>query len=703
MREAAHITTMTGIESVKTVAVVGAGSWGTAVAKAVGETYPRIDVIMWALEKEVVASINSRHENARYLPGIVLPPSIRATGVIRDAVGGADIVLVATPSKAVYEISQKIGKCMRAGAAVGYLSKGFCKIQSEIFTISQTIERAIPALKGRTVAISGPSHAEEVCRRYHTCLNIGGRHAGDRALITALLSGEYLACREREDVIGVELGGTLKNPAAIAAGMISVLPACGDNLSGALISEALKEMIGLGAIFNVKPETMIDISGLGDLVATALSDHSRNRRFGKDIASKIMHGGRALGLIDRIVLRVRPQSVIGRMSEKLNYLAEGAYAIEPLIELAQSVDLPIPVYRSLYEVLMNKKDPSLLIETIKNPAKFEELYSKTKIHLSGRRRGLERLRGNVFKDIIMRKTMEKLIPTASPDPGMDREVILGRLTGCIAVMDDIHDRECKKELRIIDSMRSGDYASGLRRLVEHYVDIVTDRFSPFFFWIAVIYLYLCSLMNVFRGRRGTIAVRGYPAELKKAVVSAHVLYLAPRKGNLDFLYYLLAIVKKGLPVPRFYVPSEAVTGAYMRWLVRRAGGFIVDCARLVNPVYRETLSQYLSVLISNGIPLLYFPSFRPGEGYDPAVHELYSKVIENLYANTIEIAAVPVVASFDRDPGTSRIGDIHLGSALSGRADIHISRVMRLSEFTRSAELLKTVPAAVERAWGRGE
>ena len=135
--------------------------------------------------------------------------------------------------------------------AVGFLTKGFCKIQNEVLTISQAIERAIPALAGKVVAISGPSHAEEVSRRYHTCLNVGGQCAETRTVMAHLLDSEYVQCRETDDIRAVEVGGTLKNPAAIAAGMISALPRCGDNLAGALISEALREMVRLGELFGV--------------------------------------------------------------------------------------------------------------------------------------------------------------------------------------------------------------------------------------------------------------------------------------------------------------------------------------------------------------------------------------------------------------------------------------------------------------------
>ena len=333
----------------------------------IAENYPNIIIKFWSYEKSAANSINLRNQNLDYLPGVKLPVNIKATTSLKDSIENSDAIILATPSKVIPDMIGRLIKKMKTPVPIAYLTKGFCRVNHEVLTISQTISRLMPEYKNRVVSIYGPSHAEEVVKRYHTCLNIAGKSEDDRALFCNLLNCSYLQCRETEDIIGVDVGGTLKNPAAIAAGMISKLPDCGDNLSGALMAESLKEMISLGTAMGGELETIVDISGAGDLVATSLSEHSRNRRFGKDISSQIIDKGSSLGFTDRIYLRFKPEFVLEKMSKNLHYLAEGAYAIEPLIELAEKKNIAIPVYRSLYEVLLNKKDPSLLIETIKNP------------------------------------------------------------------------------------------------------------------------------------------------------------------------------------------------------------------------------------------------------------------------------------------------------------------------------------------------
>jgi glycerol-3-phosphate dehydrogenase (NAD(P)+) len=680
------------MRQIKKIAMIGAGSWGTAVAKNIAESKPHLTVVMWAYEKSVAASINSVHENTEFLPGVKLPANIIATNVLKDAVDGSDVVILSTPSKAALDISQKMARYIAADMHVAFLTKGFCKIQGEVLTISQTMERAIPQMAGKIVAISGPSHAEEVSQRYHTCLNVGSRSAESRGVIAELLNSEYVQARETEDIRAVEVGGTLKNPAAIAAGMISALPRCGDNLAGALISEALKEMVRLGKLFGISEEGIIDISGLGDLVATALSVHSRNRRFGSDIAGQIKKKGRTLNLWDRIVLRVRPSSVIERMSGKMNYLAEGAYAIEPLIELAESAHVSIPVYRSLYEVLLNKKDPSLLIETIKNPAKFDELFFNTKIQISDRKRGLEELKGAVFRDMIITSTMDKFVSKQGTQllPYLPDDVISSIREHASVVTND-------REKQIINNLTKDSYAESLRSLIELHVDGITDNYSPVFKWIIMVFLFLIRALNTVLGKKGRLMASGHMAEIKKLSKSVNVLYVNSSAGIFDPFMIMLSIVKKGLPFPRFFVSSE-VAGLRDRFILKRCGGFVVDRSRLDDDLYRETLVQYLSTMAGHGVPMLYTAPYKQGQQV-AARDEFLSAITECLYKHTAEVALVPVEVSYLGKPAELENGTIRYRDLLTDVTHVNFSRPLLLSEYTKRPHMIMGIPSTVMGTW----
>jgi glycerol-3-phosphate dehydrogenase len=680
---------------INTIAIVGAGSWGTAVAKNIAESKTHLAVRMWAYEKQVVSSINSNHENVEFLPGIKLPHNITATGDIREAVEGADVVILATPSKAAYDISRKMSPFMADDAYVGFLTKGFCKIDGQVCTISQAMERAAPKFQGRIVAISGPSHAEEVCRRFHTCLNAGSQSAEAREIMAELLTSEYVQCRVTEDIRAVEVGGTLKNPAAIAAGMISVLPRCGDNLSGALMSEALKEMARLGREFGISMESMIDISGLGDLVATSLSPHSRNRRFGRDIANQIMKKGTTLGLWDRLVLRVRPASVIERMSGKLNYLAEGAYAIDPLIELAEARDVPIPVYRSLYEVLLNKKDPSLLIETIKNPDRFNEIFFNTKVQVSNKKRGLEGVRGGVFREMIVARTLDKFVAKQDNrilpyEPAAVMEAL--RAHGAPAGHAD------DGEEKIVRELTRDNFDESVRRLAGLYIDAMTDKYTPAFRWILMFFLLSRYYLNRFMGKSSRLLTAGHADEIRRAGTSVSVMYVAGHPGLHAPLFVLMAAFRRRLPYPRFFLDAGEINPRDAFFL-RRCGGFIVDRARLGNPVYRETLSQYITTMAGHGVPLLYFLGRNGAADADQSGDEFIAAVTECMYRHAAEVAIVPVEISCLQRPPASTGEPASYARLLANVAQVNFSKPLYLSEYSKQPHAIIGLPGIISGIW----
>ncbi|MBN2160071.1 MAG: NAD(P)-binding domain-containing protein [Spirochaetes bacterium] len=685
------------MRQIKSVAIIGAGSWGTAVARDIAESKPHMTVTLWAHERSVVSSINSRHENSEFLPGVKLPLNVRAVHELKNAVEGADVVILATPSKVAYEVSQKMARFITGDMHVGFLTKGFCRVQNEVLTISQAMERAIPSVRGRIVAISGPSHAEEVSQFFHTCLNAGSLSAESRGVIARILTSSSLSCRETDDIRAVEVGGTLKNPAAIAAGMISVLPRCGDNLAGALIAEALKEMVRLGKLFGISEEKMMDISGLGDLVATALSRHSRNRRFGRDIAGQIMRKGKTLDLWDRVVLRIRPESVIERMSGKLHYLAEGAYAIEPLIELAGKADISIPVYRALYEVLLNKKDPSLLIETIKNPDNFSEIYHSTKIRISEKKKGLESVTGKIFRETIISRTLDQFMAKQG------NNVLPYDPAGVIGKLREMQGRgglssSGRGEEGVISRLNEGSYEESVRSLAGMYADRIMDNFNPAFKTIFLLILTIVGAISTFFGKKRRLLTSGKVGEINGIRRTVNVLYIATRGSVSDSLAAILAIFRKRLPFPRFFVSSD-VTSARDLFLLKRCGGFIVDRSMIENPVYRETLRQYISILAGHGVPVLYFQGIR--KDGEPEVDEFISAVTESMYRHTVEMALVPVEISYRRGETEFSGGYVSYVGMLADVIRVNFSRPIYLSEYTKQFQMIKDLPAVIAGTMGK--
>lgn len=678
---------------IKQITIIGAGSWGTAIAKVIAENNPGTIVLMWSYEKSTANSINIKNLNSEFLPGIKLPYNIKATTHLRESLVNTDGIIIATPSKVTPDTVQKMSKFLKDEVPIAYLTKGFCKINNEILTISQTISRLFPKYSGRIVGISGPSHAEEVVRYFHTTLCVAGHSLKDRNFFSKLLNCDYIQCRETEDIIGVDLGGTLKNPAAIAAGIINMLPKCGDNLEGALIAESLKEMIRLGKFLGAEIDTIIDISGTGDLVATALSDHSRNRRFGKDIAKQIQEKGTILSWSDKFYLRFKPEYVLEKMSEKLHYLAEGAYAIEPLIELAEKNNISIPVYRSLYEVLLNKKEPSLLIETIKNPDNFAEIYNNAKIHIKDKKKGLEKLKGKAFKKLILNGIVSKLESNSiSSDSEND---IINNLKSNLVLSKTQNIFLFKNEEKLITEIKPGNAKKTLKKLITLYLTETIDHYSPLYYQFFIKILTIKYFWMKLAGNRNRITITGDFHNLHSLRNSVNTIYTAKYKNINDCIYYSYGISKFILPVPRFFVPSEILKTRFMKYLVRKSGGFIIHQSKLNNTLYLECIMEYLSILAGHGVPFLYFPELQGTDSPLLAPNDKFFKMLNSvMFKETTEVVLIPSEITY-----TSRMDETETKDLFTEPVGINFSSPVFLSEYTRQSSSDIPISELIHKIW----
>jgi glycerol-3-phosphate dehydrogenase (NAD(P)+) len=254
------------------IGIIGGGAWGTALA--VTARRAGRDVILWAREAEVVAAINERHENPLFLPGIAVDPAIAATGELAVA-AAADAVLLVVPAQHLREIAAVLAPSLRSGAAVGICAKGV-----EAATGALMSEVAAALLPGATLAIlSGPTFAGEVARGLPTAVTLATADpAVGRAIIAALGTRSFRPYLS-DDVVGAEIGGAVKNVLAIACGIVAGRR-LGDNARAALITRGLAEMVRLARVKGGRAETLMGLSGLGDLTLTCTGVQSRNHSLG---------------------------------------------------------------------------------------------------------------------------------------------------------------------------------------------------------------------------------------------------------------------------------------------------------------------------------------------------------------------------------------------------------------------------------------
>lgn len=306
-------------------AVIGAGAWGTALANVLAENGH--DTSVWGLEPDVVDSIETGHENPRFLPGIVLHSGVRATTVKSEALENAELVVLASPSHVLRSVIEECHDWTLPGARLVVATKGIERVTLALMT---DVVRGV--LPGRpVVALSGPSFASEVAARQPTAIVAASPDTADASFVQAAFSSPSFRVYTHDDVVGVELGGALKNVMAVATGISDGL-ALGFNARAALITRGLAEMMRLGAKLGARPTTFAGLAGVGDLVLTCTGALSRNRAVGLEI-------GRGRTLQDVLA---------GRET-----VAEGVTTTESAKALAarEGVDMPIvtAVHRILFE------------------------------------------------------------------------------------------------------------------------------------------------------------------------------------------------------------------------------------------------------------------------------------------------------------------------------------------------------------------
>jgi glycerol-3-phosphate dehydrogenase (NAD(P)+) len=313
----------------KKIGVMGAGSWGTALAVLLAEN--RAQVRLWAHSPAVADELVSRRTNETYLPGVRLPPNVYATGNLSDALD-AELVLIVTPSKAVREVAAQIG-LLNPDPETVFVSctKGLEHETGKL--MSQILEECLPM--NRVAVLSGPNLAVEVAQRIPAAGVVGSTHSGLLDALQKTFSLPTFRAYTSDDVTGIQLGGALKNIFAIAAGVSDGFN-MGDNAKAGLVTRALAEMMRLGVALGGRRETFFGLSGIGDLMVTCFSRHSRNRKVGERLG--------------------RGESP-AQIQASMHMVAEGIPTALSAWQRAQKLGVEAPITSEVHAVLYSNKPP----------------------------------------------------------------------------------------------------------------------------------------------------------------------------------------------------------------------------------------------------------------------------------------------------------------------------------------------------------
>ncbi|MCH7722398.1 MAG: NAD(P)H-dependent glycerol-3-phosphate dehydrogenase [Bacteroidetes bacterium] len=314
------------------VSVLGAGGWGTTLAILLH--YNGHDVILWEYKKSYAKELIKKHVNSRYLPGVSIPKEMKISYDLGESTGDKNLIILAVPSQFLRSVVKKIDFSDIKNSILVSVSKGIEK--GTLLTMTQMLKDVHPLLANDQIGVlSGPSHAEEVSRSIPTAVTAASEEPVTSKSIQAAFMNSYFRVYSSTDILGVELGGAFKNVIAIGAGIIDGA-GFGDNTKAAIMTRGVSEISRLGSAMGAHPETFAGLSGMGDLIVTCMSKHSRNRYVGEQLGK-----GKKLKQI----------------LKSMEMVAEGVETSRSASQLAKKFDVETPITNEVYKILFEDKDP----------------------------------------------------------------------------------------------------------------------------------------------------------------------------------------------------------------------------------------------------------------------------------------------------------------------------------------------------------
>ncbi|PIC63269.1 NAD(P)H-dependent glycerol-3-phosphate dehydrogenase [Sporosarcina sp. P13] len=334
------------------VSILGAGSWGTALGFVLAENGH--DSLIWTRRAEQASEINDQHKNDHYLPDVLLPENLTSTSDLARAVQHAKIIVLAVPTIAMRETCRNIQALVKEPKVFVHVSKGI--EPDSLKRISEIIEEEIEdSLRDAVVVLSGPSHAEEVVLRHPTTVAAASSDMEVAERVQDLFMNNYFRVYTNQDVMGVELGGALKNVIALAAGLSDGLSdglGYGDNAKAALITRGLAEITRLGVRMGANQQTFSGLAGLGDLVVTCTSVHSRNWKAGN---------------------RLGKGQSLEKVTEEMGMVIEGVRTTKAAYQLARHYEVNMPLTEALYSILFGEVPAKEAVDQLMNRGKKQEI------------------------------------------------------------------------------------------------------------------------------------------------------------------------------------------------------------------------------------------------------------------------------------------------------------------------------------------
>lgn len=333
----------------KKATVLGAGSFGTAVAQVLAANFD--EVVLWGRDGAMVETLNATHQNVSYLPGLPLSEKIRGSTDLAEAAAHAELVIVATPSQATRELLGRAHEVIPMGVPIVTVAKGI--EVGTLCTMTEVLEQSLPErYHGQVAVLSGPSFAKEMVLRMPTVVTIASRYEETARAAQAMFACDFFRTYSSNDVIGVQIGGALKNVIAIAAGMSDGL-GMGHNSRAAIITRGLAEISRIAVKMGGNPLTLSGLAGMGDLVLTCTGELSRNRTVGMELG------------------RGKP---LAEILKGMKQVAEGVKTAQSAKDLSAKVGVELPICQAVYAIAYEGKSPKAAVGELMGRAPRSELH-----------------------------------------------------------------------------------------------------------------------------------------------------------------------------------------------------------------------------------------------------------------------------------------------------------------------------------------
>lgn len=678
-------------------------------------------VHLWLPEKKSAEDLNKNRNSKILNSWFDLPDNVVVTSSFSDFERDSWAFHIATPSRALEETiitlfeflhmdEEYLFVLFTKGLASTKVRKKLGKVGFTSFLEEELLIRNFE--KSEVAIINGPSLLSEIYEKYHTYFNIGIANPESGTNLCKLYSTETIHTSWTPDAHGIEIAGVLKNPIAIASGLVDGLPSSGYNLQGELIARGFAEMSLVGTKLGLTSETLLGRSGLADVITTATSPNSRNRNFGRKIVNELMKTDDKLTIKDRFDLLFSPKAFIEREVTKWHETVEGAFALPTLMDIASELEIEIPLYKTLYDILSRKLPPTALISLINGEKKTiaEPLVARRKL-------GLDSAAGLHFQSIMEERVMKHLVnsPGLSSRMKKQSQSILTDLDKRIYKSKkkknngELENAQKEFELwNVLKDCSKDEERTAIQNLVRFYVNEMADMYKPALRESLIkIVAPIRFFSSGMRFSGVTPILDGYVEEVVSLSRKYTLLYTPTHKSHLDSVELAYGLNYLDLPLPRYAAGINLMSSPFWEWMLKSLGAYAVDRQRTRNSLYLECLMLYSTMMLESGVPSLVYPEgtrSRTG-AIMPIKTGLLSTAVHAFQNSGVEVVVVPVAISYENVPEDSHFANDEeepsMSQFLKKRTKVYMDfcEPVRISEHISDSDPTSSVAYSINNSW----